>query len=99
MIIKVLNTTIQGLIMILALVALFAMPYEYYVILRAFVFVGMIIIFVLNQNISTRIIALVVGVVFNPISPFYLDVIIWKALDIGVAAWMGFLIYRSVKTE
>jgi len=82
------NVILKGIGVILLIFATFQLPYGYYIFLRiSITFIAAYLTYNLYKEDKTvwAIIFLLIGILFNPIFPIYLDKETWVILDIGTA--------------
>jgi hypothetical protein len=87
------------LLAVLLFIAILPMPYSYYLYLRIAVMLGIIYLLVSNWKIDddkTKAILIVIGILFNPFTPFYIKKWIWIIIDFiaGMYLWT----YIKIKT-
>ena len=83
----------------LLFIAILPMPYSYYLYLRIAIMLGVIYLLVSDWKINddkTKGILIVIGVLFNPFTPFYITKWVWVIIDFiaGMYLWT----YLKVKT-
>jgi len=87
------------LLAVLLFIAILPMPYSYYLYLRIAVMLGIIYLLVSNWKIEddkTKAILIVIGILFNPFTPFYITKWVWIIIDFiaGMYLWT----YLKIKT-
>ena len=87
------------LLAVLLFIAILPMPYSYYLYLRIAVMLGIIYLLVSNwkiENDKTKAILIVIGILFNPFTPFYITKWVWIIIDFiaGMYLWT----YLKIKT-
>jgi len=83
---------------ILLILALFEMPYGYYIFLRIVVFISALLNIPANyrkQKTEMIIIYGLIAVLFNPIIVVFFERESWMIIDIVVAGIYGFDLYKS----
>jgi hypothetical protein len=70
---------------VLLLIGVFPLPYDYYIYLRTVIMIGTLYLLVRDWKESdsqTKVVLIVITLLFNSLSPIYLTKTIWVVIDI-----------------
>lgn len=90
------STVLSKASIIALLIAILPLPYEYYLLLRIFIFITSILfVYSHDQDSNWKIIYIIIAFVFNPLLPLHLNKFLWIIIDILTAV----TIYYSLKKD
>ena len=96
------NVILKGIGIILLIFATFQLPYGYYTFLRiAITFIAVYLTYNLYKEDNTvwALIFMLIGILFNPIFPIYLDKETWVILDIGTTVFFFISLITNLKSN
>ena len=91
---------IYGVVAALLLLCLFDMPYGYYVLVR-FIATAAFCFLAFEEykqgNTDRMILFIILAILFQPILKIHLGRVIWNIVDIVVAGYLIYLLYKVIK--
>jgi hypothetical protein len=92
-------TLISGGLSAMMFIAIFDMPYGFYEFLRVITFIGVIgLIYLFSFQVSKPtflvLFSIIIGILWNPILPIYLDRESWFVFNLIAGAFLAFIAYN-----